>query len=355
MDKEYLPFADWLKTLGLALIVYGHVAAATSVRLTPPIYPKQLGVAFFVFVTGFTLARESRPAWKVLYGRLFEVYFIGIAFALFMSVVGLRFWGDANESNYMPFVMGVHLFQNDFPANPTTWYIGTYLHLLLLWVFAIRRLPITKGLIAVACAVEIVIRAFMILMFGRYVAYMFVANWLTVFLVGLMMGSTARVVSDRRGLAFLGAIVLGVGWPLLMLAVNWEHTFPFMSPPGPFGLPQALGVSVGTSAVYVAYTCAAFAAARTLRANAAIRFFARNTVFVFIAHMPVYYLLEWLLLKRLPAYGPRVTLEFVVCLVVLAVCSEGLNALLRPRTLRDRLGTRISRWFEPPATVMSRV
>src|SRR6478672_3451877 len=75
-----LSFIDWMKTAGIVVIVVGHVAARTSDWMTPPIYPKQLGVAFFVFVTGYTLAREQRPVWRVLFNRLFDVYVFGILF-----------------------------------------------------------------------------------------------------------------------------------------------------------------------------------------------------------------------------------------------------------------------------------
>ena len=59
MTKPYLPFIDWMKGLGLLLIVSGHVSA-TADHLLPPIYPKQLGVAFFLFVSGYSLARETQ-------------------------------------------------------------------------------------------------------------------------------------------------------------------------------------------------------------------------------------------------------------------------------------------------------
>ena len=53
--------------------------------LTPPFNPKQLGVAFFLFVTGYSLAREQRPWSEVLPRRLFEVYLYGISFALLIE------------------------------------------------------------------------------------------------------------------------------------------------------------------------------------------------------------------------------------------------------------------------------
>ena len=46
MPRASYPFVDWMKAVGMSLIVYGHVAHATTVPLTPPIYLKQFGVAF---------------------------------------------------------------------------------------------------------------------------------------------------------------------------------------------------------------------------------------------------------------------------------------------------------------------
>lgn len=47
-DREYLPFVDWMKALGN---VIGQAAARPINGLAPPIFPKQLGVAF-VFTPG---------------------------------------------------------------------------------------------------------------------------------------------------------------------------------------------------------------------------------------------------------------------------------------------------------------
>src|SRR5688572_1729008 len=134
----------------------------TSPLVVPPVYQKQLGVAFFVFAMGFTLARERRQPWRVVYNRVFEVWTMGLLFAFVMSAIGLMFWGDANESNYLPLSGVTTFYMNDFPANPTTWYIGTYIHLLLLWALVLRRVRITAaGLFALAAA-EIAFRAALI-------------------------------------------------------------------------------------------------------------------------------------------------------------------------------------------------
>jgi hypothetical protein len=337
VTRPYLPFVDWLKTIGLALIVYGHVAMSTSPLAVPPVYQKQLGVAFFVFAMGFTLANERRPHWRVVYNRLFEVWMMGFLFALLMSAVGLMLWGDTNESNYLPLSGITTLYMNDFPANPTTWYIGTYIHLLLVWALVLRRLRITAaGLVALAAS-EIVVRAALIGVMGRYSAYMFLGNWMTLLALGMWMGQQERLpVLKSRWSAVLALVTLAIGWPLAARQIPWRLEFPFMQvSPGTWT--DFFAVSVGVSAVYLAYTIATYAVARTLPASAVARFFARNTVVVFIVHMPVYYLMQWILVP-LTSYGVRATLEFFVCFVVLAVASEGLRALLRPDVLRERLG-----------------
>ena len=47
MDHPRIFFIDWMKDLGMFLIVYGHVAGDSIAHVTHP-YRKQLGVAFFI-------------------------------------------------------------------------------------------------------------------------------------------------------------------------------------------------------------------------------------------------------------------------------------------------------------------
>jgi hypothetical protein len=326
----------------LALIVYGHVAAGTSTFATPPVYQKQLGVAFFVFAMGFTLAREQRPRWRVAYNRAFEVWAFGLLFALLMSAIGLAIFDDASESNYLP-VFGIStLAMNDFPANPTTWYIGTYIHLLLVWALVLRRVRITLPVLSGVLISEIVVRAILIAVAGRFTAYMFLGNWITLLLVGMWMeqrDSPAVNRSKRSAAALLGAVA--VGWPLVANTIPWRATFPFMDlRVGPWT--SAVVVSAVVSVVYLGYTLATFGFARTLPSSSLARFFARNTVVVFIAHMPIYYLLEWSLRARIPTYGWRVTFEFLICFVALACVSEMVRAVLQPDRLREGLGMRLA-------------
>ena len=192
MARQDLPFVDWLKTIGLALIVYGHVAMRTSPLLVPPVYQKQLGVAFFVFAMGFTLARERRPHWRVVYNRAFEVWMMGLLFALLMSAIGLTFWGDANESNFLPLSAITTFYMNDFPGNPTTWYIGTYIHLLLVRALVLRRARITPAGFVDARGVRDRSSSGVDCRHGTVRANMFLGNWITLLALGMWMGQEGR-------------------------------------------------------------------------------------------------------------------------------------------------------------------
>jgi hypothetical protein len=301
------------------------------------VYQKQLGVAFFVFAMGFTLARERRPHWRVVYNRVFEVWMMGFLFALLMSAVGLTFWGDANESNFLPLSALTTFYMNDFPANPTTWYIGTYIHLLLVWALVLRRVRITVAGLFTLAAFEIAVRTVLITVMGRYSAYMFLGNWITLLALGMWMGQEERpAVLTSRWRAISVLLTLAVGWPLIARRIPWRQEFPFMDS-GSTTWTSLFLISLCASAVYLAYTVTTYAVAKTLPASAFARFFARNTVVVFIAHMPVYYLMQWLLVP-ITTYAVRATVEFFVCFVLLAVMSEVLRGIIQPDALRERLG-----------------
>ena len=161
-----------MKAIGIAVIVYGHVAHATTVPLTPPVYLKQFGVTLFVFVTGFTLARERRAPRAVVFARLFPIYFYGCLLAAVVMAAGGATGEGLALSNLLPFLGGVNVLLDHFPANPSTWYVGTYVHLLLLWAVLFRRLPITGWTIAAVMAIEITARAVLVAYAGPYVGYM---------------------------------------------------------------------------------------------------------------------------------------------------------------------------------------
>jgi hypothetical protein len=327
-----------MKAVGLALIVYGHVAAASSAALTPPVYPKQLGVAFFVFAMGFTLSLERRPWHLVVYRRVFEVLLFGIAAALALSIVGLVRSGDPSESNYLPLLGGLHLIQNDFPANPTTWYIGTYFHLLLFWAVVLRRVVPSSALLMVLALTSIAVRAIMLLMAQPFVAYMALTNWLDLMVLGMLAG---RCNWRPPPWAATVAPLLIVAWPFLLATVDWHRTFPFMAVSLWLPIASVLTVSILVSVAYLSYTCAAFAVALRLPQNRFTTFVARNTLIVFIAHMPAYYLLESLLADVSWPYFARTGLEFVVCFFGLSFASEVVRSVVRPERLREQMAQRL--------------
>ena len=94
-------------------------------------------------------------------------------------------------SNFLPLLGGVNVMLDHFPANPTTWYLGTYLHLLLLWAVWLRRIRIRAWMVAAAVAIEIPVRAALIAIAGPFVAYMLLTNWIGVFLFGIARADRA--------------------------------------------------------------------------------------------------------------------------------------------------------------------
>jgi hypothetical protein len=131
-----------------------------------------------------------------------------------------------------------------------------------------------------------------------------------------------------------------VGWPVAMATITWADTFPFMSAPEltPPWLGTAL-VSALVSAGYLAFTWSAYAITSQLPHHRAVRFFARNTVIVFIAHMPLYYGLEYLLRQTGPGqiYAVRIAIEFFAGYVALAFLSEWLRCLVDLAPARERI------------------
>jgi len=334
MNSKRLPFHDWMKAIGMAFIVWGHVAAATTPTLSPPFNLKQLGVAFFVFLCGHSLARERRSPMQVVFNRYFEVFVWGLTGAVLWSVVMLFLKGDANLSNFLPLAGGLQLIDDAFPANPTTWYIGTYLHVLLLWAVLLRGVTIAPRTILLWLPVEIGVRAAAMLLFGLYVGYMQLANWIGVLLLGLCFGARGIDALPRRAIWPAAAFV--IGWPILMGRLEWELTFPWMSIAGQSPMASAIQVSILISVAYLLYTLAGFALLAALPTTRVVEFLSRNTLIVFIAHMPLYYVLDHLFRTRVP-YWPRVSIEFVLCYVGLSLVSEALRRLTDLQPRRDRL------------------
>ncbi len=332
MTAPRLAFIDWMKAIGMFLIVFGHVVGGPVNALTPPIYQKQLGVAFFLFVTGFTLARETRPAGGVVFRRLFEILLVGAAFAVLATVVSLASGGRGWLSNYLPLLLGANVLVNNFPVNPTTWYIGTYIHIILLWAAVVRHVRVTPALIAGVVVAEILIRAALWTWAGTFIAYMAFTNWLSVWLMGLYAGR----VSPRPPPAWtLAAAALAVAAPLVCgLVWPFDDGFPLRALPAA-GAWSRLVASVGVSLFYAGATWLAFAGTLRLAPSRLVAFLAAQTVVVFVVHMPVYNLL-------LPVVGhwpfwPRAILMLVVNYFALAAFGALVYRWLEPSALRARV------------------
>ncbi len=351
VNRSYLSFIDWLKCLGMLLILYGHLVGWAPLTALAPIYSKQLGVAFFLFATSYSLSRETRDRGRVVFNRLFEVYLFGFTVALIVSILSVASGGRAQLSNYYPLLTGVNVALNSFPANPTSWYLGTYVHVILLWALLRSRLRVTAPLLAISFVGEIIVRAVLIETAGGFVAYMVVPNWLTVLLLGYWYGqrepyeprprASDRVWSASNGWSICALVLLLTGWSLLSARVPFEHTFPFMQlrmPQLPFG---ALLVSAMVSTVYLSVTLLAFRSVERLPAPAPVRFVSRNTLLIFLVHMPLFRAIEPVVRQWTSGSGMRSAIYMIVCLPGLALLSEGVQRLVRPRDLRDRLYVRV--------------
>ena len=333
MPREYESWIDWLKAIGLTLIVVGHVADTAVASLLPPIYPKQLGVAFFLYAAGYGLARERRAPARVVAGRLFDIYLFGLAIALLLSAIGYVQDGNLRESNYLPFLAGVNIGLDAFPANPTTWFIGMYVHLLVLWAVVLRRVEITGGVFAGLLAVELVTRAALVGTGAVFLAYMNVANWIAVFALGMRHGQgRGRAWAPVPSFALL--VAFAVAWTLFVVPLPRAASFPLMR----FALSgggDALATSAAVSALYCLITFAAAGIVRALPSAAPARFVARHTVIVFIGHMPVYFALVPVIAGVTSGYWLRVALHLAACYGGLLLMSWMVFKVVPRDRLRD--------------------
>jgi peptidoglycan/LPS O-acetylase OafA/YrhL len=335
--REYVRFVDWMKTLGMLFILYGHVVGWGPLNALPPINLKQLGVAAFIFVMGFMLTREQKPGCRVLIDRLVEMYVLAFLLALVVSAVSGAFTGNLQESNYLPFLFGLNVFVDYFPANPTTWFVGTYLHILLFWLL-IRRVAITGPLLLVAVAFELAFRAALVHQGLRFVPYMLLPNWMTVFLLGRWYGQGRRPAWEPgTGLAALllaGAIALVV-W--MGVELPYVNRLPFDQLRAWSPLSAAVFVSIWVSAVYVGCTWLLYLVVRPFGTPAWVRFVARNTLMIFLGHMPVFYATQALTKNSGLSPTARAVLVTVLCIVGLGYLSEWFHRVVDVRALRTRL------------------
>ncbi|WP_166422760.1 acyltransferase [Paraglaciecola sp. 20A4] len=286
-------FVDWMKAVGMFLIVFGHFFGDPFDQFTQPVYPKQLGVAMFVFIMGWGLGKATGPRYKVSYNRLFPMFFWGIIIALFISVISFFAINDISESNYAPFVFGVNVIFNFFPANPTTWFIGTYFHIILLWALILYRIKVTPLILVLSLIIEVLTRSYFIHDHSTFIAYMSLPNWLTIFVLGMYM-CQQKDQDSSKGL-LLGIIAWAtfiIFWAVILNEINVTRRFPFKNIQVSTDLMNALYTSVAVSIVYLCNTMFSILVFSRIKAGRIVRFFSRNTIIVFIGHMPLYYVIE---------------------------------------------------------------
>lgn len=330
-------FIDWLKAVGMFLIVLGHVYGHLFIELTQPIYPKQLGVAFFVFVMGWGLAREKRDSWQVFYNRLFPMYFWGLSITFVLSLYYLFTLGKPAASNYLPFIGGINVIFNHFPANPTSWFIGTYLHLLLLWVLLVRRLKMSLVIVLFVLLAEWIIRSIFLGIDSRFVGYMLTTNWLTIFVVGMYM----KEHKDRHNTATFIALVISWGiflylWSSVFTPLDMDTRFPFRLVADWSQFENAIYLSLMVSAVYLINTLFAVNTFSRLPANRVVQFFSRNTIVIFILHMPVLDFALWIsaLFTESGVLIKAITVSTLY--IGLALLSELLNRVIPIQQIKQR-------------------
>jgi len=342
--KNRVDFIDWLKAVGMFLIVFGHYFGEPFGQFTQPIYFKQLGVAFFVFVMGWGLAQESRPHWQVLYNRIFPMYFWGLAIALFISVIFMFTKGHPAISNYLPFFAGINVLGNFFPSNPTTWFIGTYLHLLLLWVFLLRKIKISLGLILVVMLAEWLIRAFWIDIDRLYTGYMLFTNWMSILLLGMYMHQQRDAKSLNKALVNLVLwCAFLVAWAFIFNTLNLIPSFPFKTISLWGDITNSLFIAAAISLVYIGNTIMAVRFYSHVPSNTIVRFFSRNTIIIFVGHMPLYDVAEPMARIFVESgWGKRAIIVFIM-FVGLAVVSELLHKLLNMNQYKANLWLFLSR------------
>ncbi|HED36461.1 MAG TPA: hypothetical protein ENJ08_19870 [Gammaproteobacteria bacterium] len=333
-------FIDLMKAVGMFLIIYGHIVGDPFNlfnQITQPVHTKQIGVAFFIFITGWGLANNTRPALRAVFNRIFPFYVYGILFAVFLSVLFYFLKGDTNPSNYMPYVFGVNVFFNYFPANPTTWYIGTYLHILLFWYFFMQGKTVGKKHLLMAFIAENVVRS-VIMWWGQdYVAYMLLPNWLTVFMLGMYYHKKQQLPTTPFVLlliiAWAGVFVFAT---IAANAIGFDDTFPFRSMTSDFALSIPVE-SLLISATYIVHTLFFFEIARRLPGHSVITFFARATLITVIIHIPIIFETAQYFYALFDSMDvARIVFIFVI-FIGTAVIAETINRLVDMRAIGNRV------------------
>lgn len=348
---------EWLKAMGIFIIVLGHLVVAPLDRFTYPIYPKQLGVALFIFVLGWNLARETRDSLHVIFHRMFPMYVYGLGCAVLVGIPVYLSTGNVQESNVLPYVLGVNVFFDFFPANPTTWFIGTYFHALLFWFFLARRFTVRPRHILLFLVAEMGTRALAMHTGMSFVAYMLLTSWMTPFFLGVTLHRRGDLDPAILKTLFKLCILMGFigfwGW-LFSDAVFQDDSFPFKKWAGAEGFLPPFFISTLVSIQYAFYPLVLFQVFRRLSCPAFIRFISRNTLVIFIGHMPLIYALAPVLYPTLEGFWVKRLLLLLICLLGLGLLSEAITRALRLPRLQQDLWAKLQQLVPPVLRVHSR-
>jgi peptidoglycan/LPS O-acetylase OafA/YrhL len=339
VSSRKLPFITWLKAVGMLLIIYGHSGAWLVGAKLPPINTKQLGVAFFVFITGVTLAKETRPAREILARRICEVYLFALAVALICSAIGAVWDGNLLESNYLPLLFGANVVVDAFPANPTTWYVGTYLHLLLVATFLHRRWEPEPWHVLLVAVGEIALRAYLLSLGLTFVPYMLLTNWLSLYFLGRLWGRGLGGL--KRSATAVTGVAVAVG--MLIALPPLAPAFPFFVP----ARPSVVGLALVSATISLLYAASTLAAAQLFssigaRVPAAIQFIADHTLLIFLAHMPICFALAPIATEYLGEWR-------ALALFAASIAIPGAVSVIVHRTLNvERLRSAAAAWSRLP-------
>jgi fucose 4-O-acetylase-like acetyltransferase len=352
MNRDREAWIDWMKVIGMALIIIGHTGGQNLLpSFTSPFNPKQLGVVFFVFVTGYSLARSVGNPVKTVFSRYFEVGLFCLCLAVVNSVFQWFRIGDLQESNYLPLILGINVLDNGFPANPTTWYVGTYLHILVAWWLVFRKWTVSFSTLAVSLITEVVIRWAVIHSGRDFTAYMLLFNWMTVFLAGQYFGQRSLPSLDgvashelsrhqfRASTLFLIAML--ALWPVLAHRIGITNVNPFGRIPTPSPYLSELLTSLSVSYLYLAYAVPLYLIFSKFPNSSLVEFLANNTLIVFLAHMPLIYVTRPILYQAIPIDWLRLPVNLLLFFGVIAVVSHLLRRAMRAEQIKRAVVERL--------------
>jgi hypothetical protein len=141
----------------------------------------------------------------------------------------------------------------------------------------------------IAIIAEISIRAFLLYLDKDFIAYMFLHNWLTVFILGGYLFQKKDTHWQPKTVILVLAWLIAVAlWASPLNTLISPNSFPFrdlMTNEGWAPILRSCLISI----IYVVNTYVFFEIFRRLPKSKVIEFFARNSLITFIIHMPLIY------------------------------------------------------------------